>query len=227
MIEGPLVSVLMTAYNREQYIAEAIESVIASTYINFELIIVDDCSTDNTLLIARNYEKMDSRIKVYLNNQNLGDYLNRNKAASYSTGKYIKYLDADDIIYRHSLSYMVESMELNPSAAMGISFNTIDDVLPYPHLSSSKETIYAEFLGKSFIGCGPSGTILTKEVFDKFNGFSGTQFIGDHELWFKIAKSFDILKLQPALVWWRSHYDQQSVYEKKIFLYKILDFKNL
>ena len=63
----PLVSVLMTAYNREKYISEAIESVLASTYTNFELIIVDDCSTDNTLAIAKSYEKNDARIKVYLN----------------------------------------------------------------------------------------------------------------------------------------------------------------
>ena len=52
MIEAPLVSVLMTAYNRQQFIAEAIESVLASSYQNFELIIVDDCSTDSTLQIA-------------------------------------------------------------------------------------------------------------------------------------------------------------------------------
>ena len=55
-MEQPLVSVLMTAYNREKYIAEAIESVLASTCKNFELIIVDDCSADNTVAIARGYE---------------------------------------------------------------------------------------------------------------------------------------------------------------------------
>ena len=59
----PLVSVLMTAYNREKYIAEAIESVLASTYKNFELIIVDDCSKDKTVEIARRYAKKDQRIK--------------------------------------------------------------------------------------------------------------------------------------------------------------------
>ena len=65
--DSPLVSVLMTAYNREKYIAEAIESVLASTYTNFELIIVDDCSTDKTVEIAKSYEVKDNRIKVYIN----------------------------------------------------------------------------------------------------------------------------------------------------------------
>src|SRR5664279_4015758 len=97
--EQPLVSVLMTAYNREKYIAEAIESVLSSTYTNFELIIVDDGSKDNTVNIARRYELQDSRIKVYINTTNLGDYPNRNHAAGFAIGKYIKYIDADDAIY--------------------------------------------------------------------------------------------------------------------------------
>src|SRR4051812_47750099 len=92
----PLVSVLMTSYNREKYIAQAIESVIASTYSNLELIIVDDCSKDSTVSIARSYAENDKRVKVYVNEKNLGDYPNRNKAASYATGKYLKYVDADD-----------------------------------------------------------------------------------------------------------------------------------
>ena len=65
--DQPLVSVLMTAYNREKYISEAIESVLSSTFKNFELIIVDDGSVDNTVKIARGYELKDSRIKVFTN----------------------------------------------------------------------------------------------------------------------------------------------------------------
>ena len=82
-------SVLMTAYNREKYIGEAIESVLASSYTNFELLIVDDGSKDNTITIAQSFEQKDSRIKVYINKKNLGDYPNRNYAASLATGKYI------------------------------------------------------------------------------------------------------------------------------------------
>jgi glycosyltransferase involved in cell wall biosynthesis len=91
--EIPLVSVLMTSYNRQDYIAEAIESVLNSKYQNFELIIVDDGSKDQTVKIAQEFAEKDKRIRLYINEKNLGDYGNRNKAASYATGKYIKYLD--------------------------------------------------------------------------------------------------------------------------------------
>ena len=110
----PLVSVLMTAYNREKYIAEAIESVLASTYTHFELIIVDDRSADQTVSIAKEYETRDQRIKVYVNEENLGQFPNRNKAATYARGKYIKYLDSDDRLYDFSLDYCVNMMEKNP-----------------------------------------------------------------------------------------------------------------
>src|SRR6476646_10196463 len=96
METGILVSVLMTAYNREKYIAEAVESVLASTYTNFELIVVDDGSTDNTVTIAKSFEARDYRIKLYINEKNLGDYPNRNKAAGYASGEYIVFVDSDD-----------------------------------------------------------------------------------------------------------------------------------
>jgi glycosyltransferase involved in cell wall biosynthesis len=77
MNNGPLVSVLMTAYNREKYIADAISSVLNSTYKNFELIIVDDGSKDATVQIAKQFEAKDERVTVYQNEKNLGDYNNR------------------------------------------------------------------------------------------------------------------------------------------------------
>ena|SRR5674476_1029541 len=88
----PAVSVLMTAYNREKYIAEAIESVLAQTFTDFELVVVDDGSKDHTVDIARRYSK-DPRVSVHINEKNLGDYPNRNRAASLARGRYLKYLD--------------------------------------------------------------------------------------------------------------------------------------
>ena len=92
MEQNNLVSVLMTSYNREKYIAEAIESVLASSYTNFELIIVDDHSADNSFTIAKEFEKKDSRVRVFKNEKNLGDYPNRKYAASLATGKYLKFV---------------------------------------------------------------------------------------------------------------------------------------
>ena len=78
------VSILTTVYNRDKYLSACIESVLANSYQDWELIIVDDVSSDASVVIARAYEQKDARIKVYVNDKNLGDYPNRNKAASYA-----------------------------------------------------------------------------------------------------------------------------------------------
>ena len=74
----------MVVYNHEKFISAAVESVLNATCKNFELIVVDYHSQDNTYQIANDYALSDSRVRLYLNEQNLGDYPNRNKAASYA-----------------------------------------------------------------------------------------------------------------------------------------------
>jgi glycosyltransferase involved in cell wall biosynthesis len=138
-----MVSVLMTAYNREKYIAEAIESVLASSFKDFELIIVDDCSKDHTVEIARRYTS-DPRVQVHVNEKNLGDYPNRNRAASFARGKYLKYLDSDDVIYPHGLEVMVSSMERFPEAVLGLIRSPRNDA-PDPAQLSPKEAYVERF----------------------------------------------------------------------------------
>lgn len=209
MESKPLVSVLMTAYNRSLYIHEAIESVLKSSYTNWELIITDDQSSDNTLEIAKSYADKDHRIKVYLNEKNLGDYPNRNKAASYATGKYLKYLDADDQIYEFSIEYMVMHMERNPSVALGISQSKPEELKPYPIHLTSKECYKEHFLGHGVLHAGPSGTIIRRDIFEEIGGFQVPRFLGDGDMWLRMAQKYDVLKFQPALVWWRQHEGQE------------------
>src|SRR5207245_7643788 len=85
-MSAPTVSVLMTAYNREQYIASSIESVLVQTFDDLELVIVDDGSTDGTVEIARHFARQDPRVRVDVNDRNLGDYANRNRAAALARG---------------------------------------------------------------------------------------------------------------------------------------------
>src|SRR5258706_11542994 len=136
---SPLVSILMTVYNREKYIASAIESVIQLQYNNWELIICDDCSIDNSMAIAKQYEGKDKRIRVYKNEVNLGDYPNRNRAASFAKGKYIKFLDSDDLIYPHGLDVMVNAMEQFTEAAFALSHTRPEDIKPYPFMLTPHE----------------------------------------------------------------------------------------
>lgn len=214
MQQNKLVSVLMTAYNREAFIAEAIESVLASTYTYFELIIVDDGSKDKTVSIAQSYALKDERINVYINEQNLGDYRNRNKAASYAKGTYIKYVDSDDLIMPWGLEVMVYGMERFPEAALGISSNQNENIL-YPYLLSPADAYRAYYYKNHVLSVGPTAAIIRRDVFEKEGGFSGENYIGDTELWFRLAQNAPVVYLPPGLVYWREHEGQQIVEERK------------
>lgn len=205
MLIQPLVSVLMTAYNREMFIAEAIESVLASTFENFELIIVDDFSIDNTVNIAKEYQSNDSRVHVYINAQNLGDYSNRNKAISYAKGKYIKFVDSDDKIFPETLKIMFSEMMNNPEAGFGVSSRTeIKSTLYYPH-----EAYYLHFFERGLLNYGPSGTIIDHEKLLSCGKFKEIRNVSDFDMWLRMAALFPVLELPKGLVYWRQHNDQE------------------
>ncbi len=211
MQNSPHVSVLMTAYNREKYIAEAIESVLASTYQNWELIIVDDGSKDSTVEIAKSYEAKDKRIKVYINEKNLGDYPNRNRAASYAKGKYLKYVDADDLIYPHGLEQLVFYMEQFPDAAYGLCSLPQDNAQIYPFMLSPKQAYYRHyFTNKWIFHKAPLSSIIKKDFFDKVGGFSGKQHLGDFEMWNILSQKYNVVLMPAGIVWHRTHDDQQN-----------------
>ena len=207
----PLVSVLMTAYNREKLIGDSIKSIIANTYQNWELIIVDDVSKDNTVEVVKKFEKQDARIKVYSNEKNLGDYPNRNKAAKYAKGKYIKYVDADDIIYPFCLEQMVYFMELYPEAGYGLCTFKQDKFRPYPYLLDPQQAYKKHYFDLPIFARAPLSAIIKKEVFDAVGGFSGKQHVGDFELWHTISMQYPVLLMPHShgMVWWREHADQQ------------------
>ena len=108
---GPLVSVNMVSYNSEKYIGKSIQSILNQTYKNFELIIVNDGSNDNTLTEINNFS--DSRIKVINNNKNLGIPYARNIAINASIGKYIAIQDSDDVSLENRLRVQVSFLENN------------------------------------------------------------------------------------------------------------------
>jgi len=105
----------MPAYNAEKYIAEAIESILSQTYQNLELIIIDDCSTDNTWELIRKFRNKDKRIQVFQNNENLYIAENRNKLLTKSQGKYIVWQDADDVSLPDRIEKQVQLLESDRS----------------------------------------------------------------------------------------------------------------
>jgi len=215
--EQPLVSVLMTAYNREKYIAEAIESVLTSTYKNFELIIVDDASTDKTVEIARGFEDKDERIKVFVNEKNLGQFPNRNHAASYAIGKYIKYVDSDDGIYNWGLEYCVDLMEKYPEAGMGIfkARNKVEAEYLLP-----EKAVNGHFFENSFLNIGPSGIILRRDAFEKAGRYNPNYGVPS-DMYFNIKMSslFPVVILETEFFFYREHEGQEIKNRYSYLLY--------
>ncbi|MFO1000113.1 MAG: glycosyltransferase family 2 protein [Planctomycetaceae bacterium] len=206
----PFVSILVTVYNREAYLEATLRSVLASSFTDFEVIVVDDCSDDQSVEIARNVQREDSRLRVHVNENNVGDYGNRMKAASLANGKYLKYVDSDDLIYAHSLGVMVAAMEDNPTVALALSHSLPEDEQPYPWVLSPQEAYRKQFLGRGCLSCGPSGAIIRREAFEHLGGFRPEwKVLSDIDLWQRLASRWPVALLPPGLVWWRRHEGQE------------------
>lgn len=231
MSQSPTISVLTTVYNRSQFIGECIESLQQSKFQDYEHIIVDDRSSDNSVEIAQRYAEGDSRIKVLVNDKNLGDYPNRNKAASLANGKYIKYLDADDLLGPWMLDIMVDAMETHPQCALGLIDYT-DNTLHTAKPLAPREAFEAHYSGTmNIFNRSPLGAILRKDVFDTLGGFSGKRMVGDFEMWHVIAQSYPIVAIPHMLSFYRRHNAQEMSHHRNdpiwAFRYLIISLEQL
>lgn len=119
-----LVSIIMPAYNCARFIKESIDSVVAQTYSNWELIIVDDCSTDDTEAVVRTYK--DPRIRYLCNEHNMGAAMTRNRALQEAKGRYIAFLDSDDTWLPEKLEKQITFMQANGYAFTYTAFHRLD-----------------------------------------------------------------------------------------------------
>jgi glycosyltransferase involved in cell wall biosynthesis len=232
---NPLVSVLITAYNREKYISDAIKSVLDSSFENFELIIVDDCSEDGTYDIAFGFK--DERIRLYKNESNLGQFTNRNKAASLAQGNFLKFVDSDDKIDKNCLQIFVNGITINKDTVFA-------SVLYNEYLKKSdkfnKEKLIDLNPVDSFkyhyergglLFAGPTASLYKKDAFIKVGGFSLDLGINaDIDLNFKLCAIGRSVFVEDC-IFWRRHEDQidvqQADLEKMLKERLIIDLHNL
>jgi len=123
-----LISVIMPSYNSERYIKETIDSILAQTYRNWELIVVDDCSTDETYSIIEEYSKNDCRIKCFRLDSNSGPGVSRNFALKKAKGNFISFLDSDDLWSREKLSRQYDFMKKENCPISYTSYSLIDSI---------------------------------------------------------------------------------------------------
>jgi len=208
-VTRPAVSVLVTAYNRERYIAASLESVLAQTFGDLEVLVTDNQSTDGTMEIARRYERLDSRVRVVVNERNLGQFGNRNRAASLATGEFLKYHDSDDLMYPHCLAVMVPLLRAEPRAGFGLTSGRGWPGGPAPMLSTPRDSYRREFLGLGLFMCGPAGALFRADVFHALGGFEDHGAPSDTIFWMRACARYPVLLLPGDLFFYREHAGQE------------------
>ena len=152
-----LVSIITPAYNAAAYIAETIESVLAQTYTNWEMLIVNDCSKDNTAEIVQSYAEKDKRIKLINLKQNSGAAIARNTAIQNAKGRYIAFLDSDDLWKKEKLQKQIEFMQKNGYAFTFHNFIMFNDGMKKENgklIKVARQTNYKTLLkGNNTGGC--------------------------------------------------------------------------
>lgn len=180
------VSIIMPAYNCEKYISEAIMSVQQQTYSDWELIIIDDCSIDSTLKIIKNFAVTDNRIKVEKNDKNAGAAISRNNAIKIATGRYVAFLDSDDIWNKNKLKKQIAFMEKNGYLFSCTSYNKIDE--NSEDLGITINALTVNYEGLLYRCPGNSTVIYNCEKLGKFF-IPSIKKRNDYIMWLKVIKN--------------------------------------
>lgn len=127
MADTPILSVLMPVFNSEQFVTDAIKSILSQSFKDFEFLILNDASTDRSFEIIKDFENKDPRIKVFQNEKNLGVVESRNKLINFSKGKYIAWIDSDDVTLKNRFEEQIKFLEEHPEIGMVGAFPIIID----------------------------------------------------------------------------------------------------
>ncbi len=211
------VSIQMCTYNRAHYIKQAIDSVLSQTFTNWELLILDDCSTDNTESVLAEYLK-DPRIKYIKNSENLGINKNRNKALSFSTGEYVAVLDSDDYwIDSNKLSDQIQFLDNHKDYALigtdMIIVNEEGTMLKKVTYPSSNFAIHKLLLLKNLF-CHSSVIYRRQEIIDLGSYDESLPIWEDYDLWIRIGLKYKYANLNTYSTAYRKHTSQSN--SKKI-----------
>lgn len=185
-----LVSIITPMYNSEKYISEMIESVLKQTYKEWELIIVDDCSTDNSYKIVNRYVNIDSRIRLIKLESNKGPSDARNVGIKNSNGRYIAFLDSDDLWKKNKLEVQINYMISNNEAVTCTSYEILSEGLEkkYGIFYVPNKITYEKMLKRNYFSCD---TVIIDR--NKINNYY-MEYYERHEdyvTWLKIIKQVE------------------------------------
>lgn len=163
----PKVSVITPVYNAEKYLSETIESVLKQTYKSFEYLLIDDCSTDNSASIIKEFEEKDSRVRYIKLSENSGAAVARNRGLEEAKGRYIAFVDSDDKWYPEKLERQLDFMENNHKAFTYTNYEHITEegeVLSSPKLPDKLN--YSGLLKNTAIAC--STVVIDRQIIGDF-----------------------------------------------------------
>lgn len=183
-----LISIITPNFNSEKFISQTINSAINQTYTNWEMIIVDDVSTDNSVAIITSFCKQDSRIKLHQLPKNSGAAIARNKAISLAKGNFIAFLDSDDLWLPKKLELQLDFMLNNNYALSYTSYEVIDEngILTNKTINCKEKLDYNRMLYSNEIGCLTA--MYNKDVLGKIF-MPNIRKRQDYGLWLKILKT--------------------------------------
>jgi glycosyltransferase involved in cell wall biosynthesis len=233
----PLVSILVPAYNVQNYISATIDSVINQTFQDWEMIVLDDCSSDSTYEIACAWQAKDSRVKVFKNEHNLGMLENWNKGIDLCHSLYFVKLDSDDLWYPTMLEKALEVLKRNNE--VGLVFSRFEDINENGAVTKNAASL-PEFARNKAFSCvslvkqGPSKmlayyimlqglSVMRREVFDKIGKYrflltKETQSATDTEFYFRIGAEYKIHCIDEVLYQYRVHPGSISVQQLRSFI---------
>jgi len=203
------ISVLITLFNREQYIEPCIRSAFASDFESFEVIVLDDQSTDGSYEKVLSLQKEFPRLRVYRNDTNLGQFGNRNAIVALAKGKYVKFIDSDDLLYPHTLRTMYWCLSQHPEAGAGIQDPFSKSLKKYPVFLKPKELFHYNFFTSNVFLGGPSSSLIKREVFEEFGGYQTELLLEDNLFWVRVGEKYPLVLMPSCLVYWRQHGGQE------------------
>lgn len=210
LMTAPLVSVIIRAFNCEKYISEAIASVLAQTFQDFEIIIVDDASTDGTRAILQTYVQQDERIKVFRNETNQGPVRTMNIGLQHARGEFVAVNDADDVSLPHCLEIQVNSLKAKPHIALvgGLAYFIDEDgeEIKSPGRGRWERRGPEEvrkYLAKGY-SFAHSSVMFRRECIEAIGLYDEIfLYSEDYDMLLRMADTFDVVFYEEPLVKWR------------------------
>jgi len=213
----PKVSVIMTTYNGEKYVAKAIQSILNQTLKDFELVVVDDGSTDNTVSIIKKLRDQDPRIQFFQNEKNQGISFSTNRAIEKSVAPYIAPLDQDDIAEPNRLQIEFDFMEKHPDFGFVGGWTSLIDEYDRSLRVTYKSTLTPLMIPGTllFVNCFDNGsTMIRKEALPNGEVYRNMSPAQDYDLWLRIDTKWKMWNMPYVFLNYRIHPNNTSTVQR-------------